>query len=106
MSDVIERQEPAEMLLARRIAKEDHFVKQEGSPPLLLSLDRLALPLGDPAKHNRFVDGAQKLVKWMNDSKKVSENVDTQMRYLRQDFSRYIKAYQEAMNEEKKKREN
>lgn len=106
MSEVEARQEPAEMLLAKRIAKEDHFVKQEGSPPLLLSLDRLALPLGDPAKHNRFVDGAKKLVKWMNDSKQTSEKVDTEMRYLRQDFSKYIRTYQEAMAEEKKNKGN
>lgn len=82
-----------EMILANRIAREDHYLKQEGSPPLLLSLDRLALPAGDPARHNRFVDGAQKLVQWMNDSKKTSEKVDVEMKLLRQDFSRYIKAY-------------
>lgn len=85
-----------EIILAARIAREDHYVKQEGSPPLLLSLDRLALPSGDPAKHNRFVDGAQKLVKWMSDSKLVSEKVDIEMKLLRKDFSRYIKAYADA----------
>lgn len=78
--------------LAKRIAMEDHLLKAHGDVPLLIAMDRLSWPVGDPRRNGRLQKGAAMFVEWYGQKEKTEKNIEviSGTVLLRKDFSGYI----------------
>jgi hypothetical protein len=85
----------AEVLLAKKLAHEDHIMKSQGDVLLMMALDRFASPAEDPRRRSRMKAGIERFKGWFversqaDQSKKFSE----EMGGLKKDFIEYINTW-------------
>lgn len=78
------------------ISKEDHLLKTSGDAPLIIAMDRLAIPKKDIRRLSRLKAGASKFVEWYGEcEKKQDKDVIVGTKNLRKNFSRFISSIKE-----------
>ena len=89
------------MKLAKKIAHEDYLFKKNGSPRILIELDRLSCPEEDPTKIGRFKMGVSAIVEWVIKSSEKDPKLGQEMALFKKNFKEYVEQKKENITKNK-----